>query len=68
MYPNPFITSLTIDSPREIARVVVTSITGEVVMTSTQQQLHLSHLISGVYFVRVEFVDQGVQVVKVMKK
>jgi len=53
IYPNPTSSSIQISSTGIIDKIFITSITGEIVMTTSLTEINLSDLKSGVYFLTV---------------
>ncbi|WP_281337104.1 T9SS type A sorting domain-containing protein [Flavobacterium eburneipallidum] len=57
MYPNPASSSLNIDMAAELKSLEIYSLLGQKMLSSTQKQINISNLASGIYMVRV--VDQN---------
>lgn len=67
LYPNPTTGTLSIESAQPWQRLEVVDLLGNIVGTSTKEELNLTHLPAGMYLVKVYF-EAGVVVERVAKK
>lgn len=67
MYPNPAQDYLIIESNSEIKQVQFYSISGQLVLTSKLQEIPISSLITGIYFVKIENVNGEIATQKLVK-
>ena len=68
LYPNPTKNSFTITTEAEIATVEIYSTQGQKVSTSTQKNIDISQLASGVYFVKIETAEKIQTIQKIVKQ
>lgn len=68
LYPNPTKNSFTITTEAEIAAVEIYSSQGQKVCTSTQKNIDISQLASGVYFVKIETTEKIQTIQKLVKQ
>lgn len=68
IYPNPVNDILNIDIENEIKSVEIYNIQGQKVMQSNAKQIETSSLNTGIYMVRIEDVNGGIAIQKLIKK
>ena len=68
IYPNPVDNMLRIEAEHEISKVTVLSILGQSMINSNKSTLDVSTLNSGIYLLKVEFVNSQVIFGKFLKK
>ena len=66
-YPNPTSDVLNIDASLGIQSVEFVNMRGQLVLTSNQKQINISHLPAGTYMVRVLDLQNNVEMKKVVK-
>lgn len=67
IYPNPFIDEVKISANHSILKAELINLTGKVIHSNSKKFNHLGHLNSGIYFVRVYFIDGTFQEKKLIK-
>jgi hypothetical protein len=68
LYPNPANSLLNIDIASEIKNVEIYSLLGQKMFSSTQKQLNISNLASGIYMLKVQDVNGTIATQKFVKK
>lgn len=68
IYPNPASDIITIESSDEIKEVMIFDMLGKKVSYSTKNQINISGLVSGIYFVHAEFENNAKMVRRIVKK
>ncbi len=68
LYPNPVNSILNIDLASEIKSVEIYSLLGQKVHSSTEKQLNISNLASGIYMLKVEDVSGAIATQKFVKE
>lgn len=67
IYPNPTQNVLSIDTEDQVSQVVIESLSGSVVKTSSDLKVNVSDLPAGMFLVKVVYVDNTVQTSKFIK-
>lgn len=68
LYPNPANSILNIELETEIKNVEIYSLLGQKMFSSTQKQLNISNLASGIYMLKVEDVNGAIATQKFVKE
>lgn len=68
LYPNPVQDMLNIEMSSDIQALEIYTLQGQKVMSSTQKQINVSDLASGIYMVRIQDVDGNSTSKKIIKK
>lgn len=67
VYPNPFSSMLNISSEKEIQRIELISVLGELSVISTNQEIYdLDYLLPGIYFLKI-FTEDSYSILKLEK-
>lgn len=67
MYPNPANDWVTLETEEEIKLIEVYSLQGQTVLSSTEKQLNISSLSSGIYVIKIEDVEGKISIQKLIK-
>ena len=68
LYPNPANSILNIDLISEIKSVEIYSLLGQKMFSSTQKQLNISNLASGIYMLKVQDMNGAIATQKLVKE
>lgn len=68
IYPNPFTSELHIKTQEKIDHISVFDMSGKLVYTSAQKDLHLSHLPKGTYILKATTGNKVITTKKIIKK
>ena len=68
MYPNPAADAVSVSLETELKQIEIYSLQGQKVLTSSQAEINISNLPSGLYLVKVEDVHGSVSTQKLIKK
>lgn len=68
VYPNPTNSNLKIDDSKfSLKSVELYNVLGKKVLSTTQNQLNVEHLVNGIYMLKIETVDGGFSTKKIIK-
>jgi len=67
IYPNPTYNFLNIEANTDISKVELYNTQGVLVKTATSRQIPMHELPSGLYFVKINFNEQNIKILKVFK-
>ncbi len=68
MFPNPAKTLFYIETDKAISQIDILNQQGQLVLTTNTKNISISELPSGLYFVKVGFIDQSLSVGKLIKE
>lgn len=68
MFPNPAKTMFYIETDKAISQVEILNQQGQVIITTNTKNIPISELSSGLYFVKISFIDKGLRVGKLIKE
>ena len=68
LYPNPTNDNLNIETALELKSVEIYNVQGQKVLESTQKQINVANLSSGMYMVKIQDADDNVATKRIIKK
>jgi hypothetical protein len=68
MFPNPANAMFYIETDKAISQIDILNQQGQVVITTNSKNIPTSELPSGLYFVKVNFIDKGLRIGKLIKE
>lgn len=68
MYPNPAKTIFHIETDKEFSQIDILNQQGQLVKTTNSKNIEIRELTSGLYFIKVNFLDKSLRVGKLIKE
>ena len=68
MFPNPAKTIFHIETDKEFSQIDILNQQGQLVKTTNSKNIEISELTSGLYFIKVNFLDKSLRVGKLIKE